>query len=90
MSEVQNTTTAPDAEVKVAQPTESMEETVKPEQSTDAPAIESAKPTETTTETKDEIIPAEEKKEEVAAEEKKPVEPISEGQLAVKAPGFIK
>ena len=90
MSDVQNTTAAaetPASEPVVAQPTVPIEEASKPETTTDAPAVESAKPEETVTEAKDESAPAEEKKEEVAA---KPIEPISEGQLAVKAPGFIK
>ena len=92
MSDVPNTTAAAESPVSepiVTQKTEPIEETVKSEPSADAPATESAKPEETATGAKDESAPAEEKKDEAAVAEK-PVEPISEGQLAVKAPGFIK
>ena len=92
MSDVQNTTTTaaetPASDIVVAQETEPIQEASKPETSTDSPVVESAKPEETVTEAKDEPAPVEEKKDEVAAV--KPIEPISEGQLAVKAPGFIK
>jgi hypothetical protein len=91
MSDVQNTTTAaetPASEPVVTQQTEPIQEASKLETSTDSPVVESAKPEETATEAKDESAPAEEKKDKVAAE--KLIEPISEGQLAVKAPGFIK
>ena len=91
MSDVQNSTATAETHVSepiVAQKTEPIEDAVKAEHSADTPAVESAKPEETATEAKDESAPAEEKKDEAAAA--KPVEPISEGQLAVKAPGFIK
>ena len=92
MSDVQNTTATaetPVSEPVVAQKTEPIEDAVKSEDHSDVPALESVKPDETATEAKDEISPAEEKKDEAVAAEKH-VEPISEGQLAVKAPGFIK
>ena len=58
----------------------------------DSPAEDQTRDAVATTQPKDEIVPVEQKKEEVAAPAKteKVVEPITEGQLAHKGPGFLK
>jgi hypothetical protein len=94
MSDVHQNTTAAETPVDAAatqQPETKVEETPKIE-STAAPAAELSKQTEpeTATEAKDEAAPAEEKKDAAAVPEKKPVEPVTEGQLAVKGPGLLK
>ena len=84
------------AETPATEPMASQQDETKPDEisqvepSTAAPAVESSKPTETDaiTETKDESAAVEEKKDEAATE--KPVEPITEGVLALKGPGFLK
>ena len=97
MSEVQQNTTAADTPVvdsaTITPPNETkVEETPKTE-ITEAPVAEATKPSEIepVTAPKDEVAPVEEKKEAAAAvPEKKPVEPITEGQLALKGPGLLK
>lgn len=93
MSDLQNTTAT---EKATTDPTIAPETDVKPEEtprvepSHDASAVESSKADEIQAlpEAKDQSAPAEEKKDEAAPE--KPIEPITEGQLALKGPGLLK
>ena len=93
MSDLQNTSAAegPITEPTIAPQTETKSDEVsRTEPNTRAPVAESSNLDEIrpATQQKDESAPAEEKKDEAAAA--KPVEPITEGQLAVKGPGLLK
>lgn len=96
MSDTQHTTTA-EAPVVESTPTQQPETKTEETPIADkfleqAPATDLTKPidSQAAAGTTSETPAAEEQKDAVAVPEKKPVEPITEGQLALKGPGLLK